>query len=321
MVVNAEDVEFVRAFGGVAQVRRYSAGEAMRMAGFKVVPGVFPEAASGYDAIVLPLENGRGLARAMMIRSMAALVPGGGGSLWVGGPVRAGARTYEDDAAKLGAVERVYSGGGCRLFRVTRGETLNAIPAEWGSPGEMQAVPFEVRGRGFVQYTQAGVFSADGLDEGTRFLLEALSEVKVAKGCKVLDACCGAGAIGLVVAAEHDAEVTYADDDLLALDCCRATVGAGPTVVAADLTRSAPGGKFDLIVCNPPFHQGLSEDRSFVPKFVPVAAKAVGPGGRMVMVANRFLPYEQDLARAFEFVTVVAEDRRWRVWEAGGARK
>jgi 16S rRNA (guanine1207-N2)-methyltransferase len=315
-VANAQDAAFVRALGAVAFVRRFSAGQSLRAAGLDVRPGVFPPPSGsdpGFAAVVLPLENGRGYARVMMTRCLAALAPGG--SLWVGAEVRAGARTYEDDARQIGTVEAVYSGGGCRIFRVSPSSISLAAP-DWSQEQLLTPHPFDLRGRTFVQYSAPGIFSAGELDDGTRFLLDSLGTLQLRPGAEVLDACCGAGAIGLVLRTEHDFRLTCADDDLLALDACRATLGPEATVLPADLTRALPPGRFDLIVCNPPFHQGLSEDRTFVARFAPLAAKALRPTGRLILVANRFLPYDRPLQAHFPAVRVLAENPRWRVWEA-----
>lgn len=326
VVVGCGDAAFTRHFSRQAHVRRFSSTAALVAAGVRVLDGVYPRAAAQHDAVILPLENGRVLARTMILRSLLSLRPGG--NLWVAGSVRAGVRTFEDDAAELGTVDSVYAGSGCRIFKLTRAEAQPVAqpiaqpiaPIHWAVG--MTPVPFDLRNRSYVQYTQPGVFSADHLDEGTKFLLDALPAVPAFPSARVLDACCGAGAIGLVVRAEWPAaDVTFADDDLLAVECCRASAGEHARVVPADLTlrqRNLAGVRdFDLIVCNPPFHQGLTEDRSFVPRFVPVAAGLVSPKrGQLLMVANRFLPYQRDLSAAFANVQVVAEDRKWRVWLA-----
>ena len=51
-------------------------------------------------------------------------------------------------------------------------------------------------------------------------------------------------------------------------------------------------------------------------RFIAVAARAGGPGGRLLLVANRHLPYEATLAQAFSGQRVLAEAGGFKVIEA-----
>src|SRR5690606_20172087 len=51
-------------------------------------------------------------------------------------------------------------------------------------------------------------------------------------------------------------------------------------------------------------------------RFIEVAAQALRPGGRLFLVANRHLPYEATLARAFTGVQVLAQGGGFKVVEA-----
>ncbi|MEQ4574468.1 MAG: methyltransferase [Gammaproteobacteria bacterium] len=67
-------------------------------------------------------------------------------------------------------------------------------------------------------------------------------------------------------------------------------------------------GSFDFIVSNPPFHAPSREERPDIGRrFIEVAARALRPGGRLLLVANRHLPYEQVLGAQFDAVQVLAE--------------
>jgi 16S rRNA (guanine1207-N2)-methyltransferase len=68
------------------------------------------------------------------------------------------------------------------------------------------------------------------------------------------------------------------------------------------------GGRFDFIVSNPPFHTPAREERPDIGRrFIATAAQALRPGGRLLVVANRHLPYEQVLDAQFGTVRVLAE--------------
>ena len=67
---------------------------------------------------------------------------------------------------------------------------------------------------------------------------------------------------------------------------------------------------------NPPFHTGRSAEASIGQRMIAAAAKALKPGGRLLMVANRELPYEDTLQRAFRRFERIDEDRQYKVIKA-----
>jgi 16S rRNA (guanine1207-N2)-methyltransferase len=78
--------------------------------------------------------------------------------------------------------------------------------------------------------------------------------------------------------------------------------------------------RYDVIVSNPPFHQGRADLPDLGRAFIARAANALVPQGRLWLVANRHLPYEATLATHFEQIqTVVAQDG-FKVIEARGLR-
>ena len=71
---------------------------------------------------------------------------------------------------------------------------------------------------------------------------------------------------------------------------------------------------------NPPFHAGLNMGRAAEPnigrRFIEVAASTLISGGRLLMVANRTLPYEDILKHAFRRFQVLGEANGYKVFEA-----
>ena len=85
-----------------------------------------------------------------------------------------------------------------------------------------------------------------------------------------------------------------------------------------DVNRGLPR-RYDAIVSNPPFHQGRADQPGLGLAFIDTAARALNPGGRFWMVANRHLPYESTLAARFSRVQTLAIQDGFKVFEAGGA--
>ncbi len=67
---------------------------------------------------------------------------------------------------------------------------------------------------------------------------------------------------------------------------------------------------------NPPFHDSHAANPALGVAFITAAAKVLKPGGKLLMVANRNLPYEAALAQAFASFTTLEENDRFKVIEA-----
>ena len=88
-----------------------------------------------------------------------------------------------------------------------------------------------------------------------------------------------------------------------------------------DVTAGLPQ-RYDFIVSNPPFHTQSRADRPDIgQRFITAAAAALKPGGRLWLVANRHLPYEQTLNDQFGEVRVAGERDGFKVIAAVKARR
>ncbi len=80
-----------------------------------------------------------------------------------------------------------------------------------------------------------------------------------------------------------------------------------------DLLRETVERRYDAIVMNPPFHQGRAADPSMGQNMIAAAARALKPGGRLFLVANRGLPYDETLGEHFAHVAEIVRDSRFKV--------
>ncbi len=116
-----------------------------------------------------------------------------------------------------------------------------------------------ILGYTFTFTTDNGVFSKDGLDFGTRLLLEniPLSEV----GNSILDVGCGYGVIGIVLGKVAKAKVTMVDVNRRALHLAKMNakknVDFDVNILESDAYQGIdPNLKFDTIITNPPIRAG-----------------------------------------------------------------
>ena len=83
-----------------------------------------------------------------------------------------------------------------------------------------------------------------------------------------------------------------------------------------DLVSEKVGRTYDWVVMNPPFHEGRKADPGLGRSFIEVAAKALKRNGRLLMVANRNLPYEKIIEQQFASHSRLVETSSYKIIEA-----
>ncbi|TGN41275.1 class I SAM-dependent methyltransferase [Marinobacter confluentis] len=168
------------------------------------------------------------------------------------------------------------------------------------------------------------VFSRRRLDIGTRELLPLVQQevVHLPPAARVVDLACGNGVLGLAaLAARPDIEVTFSDVSSQALLSARHNVqrafpGARADFVHGDgLSPEADG--FDLILLNPPFHEGGVVGDHIALALFRQSSAALAPGGQLLMVGNRHLGYHRTLKQHFGRVRQLAASPKFVVFGAG----
>ncbi|GEM_PF-39090 len=160
-----------------------------------------------------------------------------------------------------------------------------------------------------------GVFAAGRLDEGTTLLLE---EMEVGDASTICDLGCGAGPLG--IAAAHRAprsRVIMVDINQTAVYSagvnCRLNEITNAVCGVTDGLAGFPAGSFDTILCNPPFHLEHLADTETAQRLIAESYRALRSGGSLQLVANRFLPYEQQFLKVFGNYHIKTQGPRFKV--------
>ncbi|WP_042244373.1 class I SAM-dependent methyltransferase [Paracoccus sp. PAMC 22219] len=265
------------------------------------------DATGRFDAAIVRLPRAKAAARARLALAAAHLAPGA--ALWVDGQKTDGVDSLLKELRGHAEVRDVISKAHGKIFQVTLPDA--GLPADWTAT-ERLVEP------GFV--TLPGVFSADGIDPGSKMLADNLPPKMPTR---VVDLGAGWGWLSAQALARPGiAELHLVEADHAALTSARQNV-TDPRARfhwadARDFNLREP---VNGVIMNPPFHEGRQADPRLGADFIATAARILTGAGRLWMVANRHLPYESVLAQHFGQVHEIAGDTRFKVIEATAAGK
>jgi len=233
-----------------------------------------------------------------------------GGRLVAAMPNTAGAGRFEKELSRAAGNIASIQKHKCRAFHATLdGRADEALFDEWRALGE----PREISG--FT--VEAGLFSCDHIDPGSQLLADQLPAHL--RG-NVADLGAGWGFLSDAVLRRcpQIERLDLFEADARALACARKNLAAHPRELHFhwhDVSTGLPGA-YDAIIMNPPFHTGQATHIDLGRAFLKVAIAALRRGGKLLLVANRQLPYEAVLETSGMAWRKTAEDRTYKILSA-----
>jgi 16S rRNA (guanine1207-N2)-methyltransferase len=203
--------------------------------------------------------------------------------------------------------------GGCPLSN-NDGHYFSPHPASASHPREFATV---LRGERLTFTTDAGVFSREGIDRGTRLLLKALTLPVDAR--RLVDLGCGYGPIGIVMAKlAREAEVILIDPNGRACELAKknaARNGLANITVMQGQGLAGVTGSLDLIAVNPPIRAG----KKVVYGLMAESAARLANGGELwtvAMTSQGAKSLAKELAGLFANVDEMEKGGGFRVYRA-----
>lgn len=165
--------------------------------------------------------------------------------------------------------------------------------------------------------TAPGMFSHDRIDAGSELLASRLPTDFTGHAA---DFGAGWGYLSVMLAEKSPGlkGIDLFEADFHSLEAARRNIAANAPAIATrfhwqDLTSEEPRDKFDLIVMNPPFHESQAAEPALGAAMIRMAAKSLKIGGRVMLVANRGLPYEPVMQESFKEWGETCRNARFKV--------
>ncbi|MBK8091158.1 MAG: methyltransferase [Verrucomicrobiaceae bacterium] len=277
------------------------------------------EESGSYPLVLVLPDPQRDLAAADLARGYDRLAEGG--ILLVAQHNDSGAKKTEQHLREAAGEVQSLSKHHCRMFWATKSAESpwnEAVLQSWRERGAMRRV---MDGK---WWSKPGLFSWDRVDEGSALLVEHLPTNLSGHAA---DLGCGWGFLSahLLRQCPEILSIDLYDADADAFEPIRRNLGVIPTRVKTrplwrDVTAGIESRRYDVVVTNPPFHDGKTTDPTIGLRFLGAAAAGLKPEGHLWLVANRQLPYERALGELFAETRLVEERNGFKVLHAHGPK-
>ncbi len=151
-------------------------------------------------------------------------------------------------------------------------------------PSNVKKMNCVIRNNSFTFLTDNGVFSKEGLDFGSRLLLESIPLVEV--GAKVLDMGCGYGVFGIVLNKLTNAYIDMVDVNLRAIHLAKRNLVLNDcknVSIFESNCYSNITSKYNTIITNPPIRAG----KKIVYEILMNAKGYLEPEGNLFLVIRK----------------------------------
>ena len=272
------------------------------------------ESAGRFPLLLVSPPRQREAARAQFARALGLLAPGG--RVLAAVPNAEGARSAEADLATLAGPVQTLSKHHCRVFWTAPLDPATLDQARIAAWQALDA-PRPIEDGRFL--SRPGVFAWDRIDAASALLADCLDPGLAGEAA---DLGCGWGYLGhaLLSRCPGIAALDGFEAEAAALELARHNLAPFASRVRLGFhwhdVRAGLPGRYDLILSNPPFHQGRAAEPALGQAFIAAAAEALRPGGRLLLVANAHLPYEAALRARFSELRLRRAEAGFKVYEA-----
>jgi 16S rRNA (guanine1207-N2)-methyltransferase len=231
------------------------------------------------------------------------------GELFVAGKKTDGINRYKSQLNSMpGNTEKIAQDGKQRVYKYTKTEDFE--PEKFDVETNFEA---EIKDEKLSFAACEGLFSPKELDEGSRLLIQ---NTELSDGEEVLDLACGYGIIGIFLQKLYGVNIHLTDDNKTATYYAKKNLESNSVqdyeLKNKDCIDGFTDKKFDVIVSNPPTHQGSGVTDEMFQQ----AHKSLKRGGKLYLVYNQNMGFEDQLSEMFDTTEILEEKDNYRVLKA-----
>lgn len=294
---------------------RCDTAQQLRAAGYQTELNDFDVSVSSVlpQTVCYRVSKEKALVHYLINQALAALASGG--HLILAGHKNDGLHSYAKKAAALvGATADIKKqDGGAYIATICKCSEPSALlpDNDYTSLQQIAQAP--------LLYSKPGVFGWQKQDRGSALLIEQLPQFLAAyneRPARMADLGCGYGYISIMAAQQlPDASWLLTDNNATALLAAEKNCDVHGLNAELQLADCAEGlhGPVDVVLCNPPFHQGFAVAGSLTDRFLAAAHRLLRRQGRALFVVNQFIPLERKALDVFSASEVLIEHDGFKV--------
>jgi len=228
------------------------------------------------------------------------------GEIYISGKKKSGLKRYRKYLQQNSQKEKIGTQGNILAYKFSKISKMPEVDIEKHFKTELNNMEADFK-------TSEGLFSSGKLDEGTKILLE---NINLENPNKILDLGCGYGAISVFLSKKYKATFYLSDDNARASKYAKKNMEKSGAenfkIKTADCLDGFQDEKFDVIISNPPTHQG----KGVTDKIFNQAAEALSKQGELWLVYNQNMRFEDELSEKFNKVEKVEQEDNFLVLKA-----
>jgi len=185
-----------------------------------------------------------------------------------------------------------------------------------------EEVKWAVDGEQIELVNLPNVYSGESLDQGARLLLQHLPSDNLQD---FIDLGCGNGVLSVKLAKLNPhAKITCVDESFMAIESAQRNLNNNLLeereihCIANNCLDNIESNSASFIVCNPPFHQQQAVTDHIAWQMFCDSKQVLKQGGKLLVIGNRHLGYDNKLARIFSNskVKTVASNKKFVILQA-----
>ncbi|NRB40494.1 MAG: class I SAM-dependent methyltransferase [Pseudomonadales bacterium] len=164
--------------------------------------------------------------------------------------------------------------------------------------------------------SQFGIFGWDKVDRGSELLMQCMaSTLKPDKSSSILDLGCGYGYLSIKTRELGFTQIDATDNNAAAIEATQKNFNIHHIEgqVTADDCANNNHKKYDIILCNPPFHKGFDHHKDLSQQFMHAIHRLLKQDGYAYIVCNQFVGVEKLANNLFSSISTLLQADGFKV--------